>query len=72
MAETKSGGALKRDIGLIGAAFIALNGVIGAGIFALPQTLAEGAGAASPEPRGSALRLLDSGLSLREPQNDGD
>ena len=39
---------LKRDIGLIGAAFIALNGVIGASIFALPQTLAEGAGAASP------------------------
>lgn len=43
-----AGTALKRDIGLIGAAFIALNGVIGAGIFVLPQTLAEGAGAASP------------------------
>lgn len=41
-------GALKRDIGLIGACFIALNGVIGAGIFAMPQTLVDGAGGFSP------------------------
>jgi amino acid transporter len=41
-------GALRRDIGFIGAAFIALNGIIGAGIFAMPQTLVEGAGAFSP------------------------
>lgn len=46
MAEGE--GALKRDIGFIGAAFIALNGIIGAGIFAMPQTLVEGAGAFSP------------------------
>ena len=46
MAEPE--GALRRDIGLIGAAFIALNGIIGAGIFAMPQTLVEGAGAFSP------------------------
>lgn len=39
---------LKRDISGIGAAFIALNGIVGAGIFAMPQALAEGAGAASP------------------------
>ena len=38
---------LKRDIGGIGAAFIALNGIVGAGIFAMPQALVEGAGAAS-------------------------
>ncbi|HYD88401.1 MAG TPA: APC family permease [Vitreimonas sp.] len=45
---TATEGALKRDIGLVGAAFIALNGIIGAGIFAMPQTLVEGAGAFSP------------------------
>jgi len=39
---------LRRDIGLIGAAFIALNGTVGAGIFAMPQTLVDGAGEASP------------------------
>jgi basic amino acid/polyamine antiporter, APA family len=39
---------LKRDIGIIGATFIAVNGVIGAGIFAMPQALSEGAGPASP------------------------
>lgn len=38
---------LKRDIGGVGAAFIALNGIVGAGIFAMPQALVEGAGAAS-------------------------
>lgn len=39
---------LKRDIGVVGATFIALNGVVAAGIFAMPQALAEAAGAASP------------------------
>ena len=38
---------LKRDIGGVGAAFIALNGIVGAGIFAMPQALVDGAGAAS-------------------------
>jgi amino acid transporter len=32
----------------MGATFVALNGIVGAGIFAMPQALAEGAGAASP------------------------
>ncbi|MGE0594757.1 MAG: APC family permease [Hyphomonadaceae bacterium] len=40
--------ALKREIGLIGAAFIALNGVVGAGIFAAPADLVAGAGGFSP------------------------
>lgn len=39
---------LKRDIGALGVVFIALNGMVGAGIFALPQALAAGAGATSP------------------------
>lgn len=39
---------LKREIGAVGAAFIALNGIVGAGIFAMPQALVDGAGAASP------------------------
>lgn len=38
---------LRRDIGGIGAAFIALNGIVGAGIFAMPQLLVDGAGVAS-------------------------
>lgn len=38
---------LKREIGPIGAAFIALNGIVGAGVFAMPQALVEGAGGAS-------------------------
>lgn len=45
MAEGK---ALKRDIGLVGAAFLALNGVVGAGIFAAPAELVAGVGASSP------------------------
>ena len=44
MAEAR----LRRDIGGLGAAFIALNGVVGAGIFAMPQTLVDAAGEASP------------------------
>jgi amino acid transporter len=31
--------ALKRDIGFFGSAFLSFNGVVGAGIFALPATL---------------------------------
>lgn len=40
--------SLRRDIGFIGAAAIALNGIVGAGIFAMPQALVEGVGPASP------------------------
>lgn len=39
---------LKRDIGLFGAAFLVLNSVIGAGIFALPGKIAVSAGLFSP------------------------
>ena len=41
-------GALRRDIGLVGSAFLAFNGLVGAGIFVLPGTLAERFGAFSP------------------------
>lgn len=41
-------GALRRDIGLLGSAFLAFNGLVGAGIFVLPGTLAERFGAFSP------------------------
>jgi basic amino acid/polyamine antiporter, APA family len=40
--------ALKRDIGVMAAGFLVLNGIIGAGIFGLPGRLAEVAGAFSP------------------------
>lgn len=40
--------SLKRDIGWLGAAVIALNGIMGAGIFALPGSLAAQFGAFSP------------------------
>lgn len=43
-----SGARLKRDIGFIGAAFLVLNSVIGAGIFALPGKVAINAGLFSP------------------------
>jgi len=39
---------LRRDIGFFGAAFLVLNAVIGAGIFALPGKVAVNAGLASP------------------------
>lgn len=39
---------LKRDIGAFGAAFLVLNGLIGAGIFALPGKVAANAGLLSP------------------------
>lgn len=39
---------LRRDIGMIGAAFVALNGIIGAGIFALPGRLDAAVGDFAP------------------------
>lgn len=39
---------LRRDIGLTGSAFLSFNGMVGAGIFALPGTLYERFGAFSP------------------------
>ncbi len=39
---------LRRDIGFFGAAFLVLNGLIGAGIFALPGKVAANAGQLSP------------------------
>ena len=39
---------LRRDIGFFGAAFLVLNSVIGAGIFALPGKVAVNAGLYSP------------------------
>ena len=39
---------LRRDIGIFGAAFLALNAMIGAGIFALPGKIAVNAGLLSP------------------------
>ena len=44
----KTGGHLRRDIGFFGAAFLVLNSVIGAGIFALPGKVAVSAGLFSP------------------------
>lgn len=43
-----SGAPLKRDIGSIGTAFLAFNGMVGAGIFALPAVLAADFGNFSP------------------------
>jgi amino acid transporter len=40
--------ALRRDIGFFGSAFLSFNGVVGAGIFALPGTLYDQFGAFSP------------------------
>jgi basic amino acid/polyamine antiporter, APA family len=37
---------LRRDIGFLGAAFLALNGLVGAGIFGLPGVLVQATGAA--------------------------
>ena len=48
MAENRNPEKLKRDIGLFGAAFLALNAMIGAGIFALPGKVAVNAGLFSP------------------------
>ena len=50
---------LKRNIGFLGASFLVLNGLIGAGIFALPAKMAATLGAASPW-----IFLLFGGLML--------
>ena len=42
------GAQLRRDIGFFGAAFLVLNAMIGAGIFALPGKVAVNAGLLSP------------------------
>lgn len=41
-------GGLRRDIGLTGSAFLAFNGIVGAGIFALPGPLHESFGGFAP------------------------
>lgn len=41
-------GGLRRDIGLIGSAFLAFNGIVGAGIFALPGPLHRDFGSFAP------------------------
>jgi basic amino acid/polyamine antiporter, APA family len=43
-----SGGGLRREIGFAGSAFLSFNGIVGAGIFALPATLHLQFGAFSP------------------------
>ncbi len=48
MAETDNTTKLRRDIGIFGASFLALNAMIGAGIFALPGRVAVNAGLLSP------------------------
>lgn len=48
MSNSLDGAALKRDIGFFGAAFLVLNAMIGAGIFALPGKVAVNAGLLSP------------------------
>ncbi|MCZ6560947.1 MAG: APC family permease [Gammaproteobacteria bacterium] len=48
MAGTGNTTKLRRDIGIFGASFLALNSMIGAGIFALPGRIAVNAGLHSP------------------------
>ena len=48
MADSNDAAKLKRDIGIFGATFLALNSMIGAGIFALPGKIAINAGLLSP------------------------
>ena len=48
LANAPSAEALRRDIGPLGAAVLALNGIVGAGIFALPGSLAADFGSFSP------------------------
>jgi amino acid transporter len=48
LSNTEASTALRRDIGIFGAAFLALNAMIGAGIFALPGKIAVNAGMLSP------------------------
>lgn len=46
--SNSAGTGLRRDIGFTGSAFLAFNGIVGAGIFALPGTLHAQFGAFSP------------------------
>ena len=46
--STQEASHLRRDIGFFGASFLVLNGLIGAGIFALPGKVAANAGYLSP------------------------
>lgn len=48
MSSREASIELRRDIGIFGAAFLALNAMIGAGIFALPGKIAVNAGLLSP------------------------
>lgn len=48
MSDKPDDHLLRRDIGFFGSAFLAFNGVVGAGIFALPEKLYVQFGAASP------------------------
>jgi len=48
LADSNDAAKLKRDIGIFGATFLALNSMIGAGIFALPGKIAINAGLLSP------------------------
>ena len=48
MATSEREEPLRRDIGFFGSAFLSFNGVVGAGIFALPGTLYDKFGAFSP------------------------
>ncbi len=48
MSDAANTTTLKRDIGIFGASFLALNAMIGAGIFALPGKIAVNAGLLSP------------------------
>ena len=48
MSDAESKSKLRRQIGLLGAAFLVINGLIGSGIFAMPAKVAVHAGALSP------------------------
>ena len=48
MANLANATSLRRDIGIFGASFLALNAMIGAGIFALPGKIAVNAGLLTP------------------------
>lgn len=48
MSSAEASSRLRRDIGIFGASFLALNAMIGAGIFALPGKIAVNAGMLSP------------------------
>jgi amino acid transporter len=48
VSEKRDEDLLRRDIGFFGSAFLAFNGVVGAGIFALPEKLYTQFGAFSP------------------------